>query len=290
MISYFTGYPKTAISTKNDFETQFAHYFYTTELFAAVSRIKENYPLPDYLQGYSYLKIWEAFYISDTEQASIDKALRNHQIEELVATITQDLQVKLVAIEDTNKTNYLEKIKYSLREDQDLDIREAFDSLLVTLKDGGNIENHLGQMIEKFQLKKAQLYLYFISYFYLQGNLNSYQAFVLFSYLIDIVGTKRSKAMKESIELLVPIEYRKLFLTTLGLSKHLYNSIHLYKAYNTFFEDYNEYQLQKESHYMTFKNNFNTYISMNKETLSEEMFAKKFQCFPAIIDHNLKSI
>jgi len=290
LISYFTGYPKTAIKTEHSFETQFEHYFYTTELFTAVSKIQENYQLPEYLLGYNHLKIWEAFYLSDTEQAIIDKTFRNHKIQQLVDTITQDLEVKLVSIEDNDKTNYLEKIKHSLREDQDLTIREAFDSLLDTLKDDGNIENHLGQMIEDFRLEKAQLYLYFISYFYLQGNLNSYQAFVLFSYLIDIVSTKRSKAIKETIKVLIPSEFSELFLTTLGLSKYLHNLVHLSKAYHVLYEDYNEYQLQKESKYMTFKNSFNTYISMNKETLSEEMFAKKFQCFPAIIDYNLQSI
>ncbi|MEM6721679.1 MAG: tetratricopeptide repeat protein, partial [Bacteroidota bacterium] len=290
LIPYFTGYPKTAIKTKHSFETQFEHYFYTTELFTAVSKIKENYQLPEYLLGYNHLKIWEAFYLSDIEQTIIDKAFRNHKIQKLVDTIIQDLEVKLVSIEENDRTNYLEKIKHSLREDQDLAIREAFDSLLNTLKDDGNIENHLGQMIEDFRLEKAQLYLYFISYFYLQGNLNSYQAFVLFSYLIDIVSTKRSKAIRETIKVLIPSEFSELFLTTLGLSKYLHNLVHLSKAYHVLYEDYNEYQLQKESKYMTFKRNLNSYISMNKETLSEEMFAKKFQCFPAIIDHNLQSI
>ncbi|KAB8152349.1 tetratricopeptide repeat protein [Kordia sp. TARA_039_SRF] len=290
LIKYFTGYPKTAIKTEYSFETQFEHYFYATELFTAVSKIKEKYQLPEYLLGYTHLKMWEAFYLSDVEEAIIDKALRNHKIQQLINTITQDLDVKLVSIDGHDKTNYLEKIKHSLREDQDLDIREAFDSLLETLRNNGNVENHLGQMIEAFRLEKAQLYLYFISYFYLQGNLNSYQTFVLFSYLIDIVSTKRSKAIKESIQLLIPEKIREQFLTTLGLSKHFYDLIHVYKAYNIFFEDYNEYQLQKESKYITFKNNFNAYISMNKETLSEEMFTKKFQCFPAILDHNLERI
>ncbi|PTX63077.1 tetratricopeptide repeat protein [Kordia periserrulae] len=290
LISYFTGYPRTTIETENSFETQFEHYFFTTELFAAVSKIKERYQLPEYLQGYNHLKIWETFYLPDSEQAIIDKAFQNHKIQELVDTITQDLEIKLVSIDVTEKTNYLEKIKHSLREDQDLDIREAFDSLLKTLKENGNLENHLGQMIEKFQLEKIQLYLYFISYFYLQGNLDSYQAFSLFSYLLETVSLKKSKAIKESLELLIPSDFSELFITTIGLSRHLYKLVHLHKAYNVLFEDYSAYQLQKESHYMTFKKNINTYISINKETLSEEMFNKKFQCFPAIIEHNLKNI
>lgn len=286
----FCGHKKTTIHLTNTFYEQFSTYFYTREVFSAVSKIKERYALPEELLPYKHHELWEVFYFSNKEQEQLDLALRNFEIEQIIKQITNDIDVQVTSIAEVDRTQYLKQIKHSLRENQHQTIREVFDQLIKTDEENGNIENHLGLLIEDFRLANAQLYLYFISYFYLQKKLDSYQALVLFAYLIDIVCKQNSKAIHESIKMLLPSSYTKLFLSSLGLSSHLFHLIHIIKAYNTLSDDFKAYELKKESHYMTFKNNFNLYISLNKETLSEAMFQKKFQCFPAIIHHNLNTI
>ena len=259
-------------------------------MFPSVQSIKENLNFPNTFQKYNDLELWETFYLTEIEREKLNLKLREKEITNLLTNISKELNLKTDKIVPENRLNFLKNIEDSLLEKQKLLVKRSFQELLETQENKKDVENHLGQMIEAFELEHSKLYLYFISYFYLNGELDSYQSFVLFVYLVDTICSQKSNTVKNSIRTIIPPDHSKLFLTSIGLSGNLFGIVNVVKAIDMLLKDYEAYELQKETHYMSFKKNIWKYISFNKETLSKEKFQNKFLCFPAIINYNLEKL
>lgn len=283
------GIENQPILMKNSFDRQFQKYFYARELVFAIQTIAKNFELLNDFNISENKELWETFYLTVEEKDRLYLKLREKEIDIVILNIVKEIKLKVNKIEANEKELYLLNIKEILQNKQDYNIRLVIKDLMESeYRKEEDLENLIGMMIMDFRLGESNIYANFISYAFLNGSINAQQSFALFVYLVDVISTKKSVNIQDSIKAIIPKDKSKLFLVSLGLSSDLFGIINIVKAYEILMNDFESYEIKNETHYMSFKRNLWKYISLNKETMSESKFKKKFQCFPSIIEHNLK--
>lgn len=279
------------MSLENSFEGQFQDYFYSRELVYAIQNIGDKFNLKDFFNEYKLKEFWEVFHLSKKDKEILYLKSREKEIETVINKIVDEIEANINTIETGERNFYLNRVKDLLLSKQDYTIRLMMKDLLRSeRKKEEDIENLLGMMIEDFRLGQSNVYANFIAYLFLNKSINAYQALVLFVYLIDTVCTRKSINTRDSVIQLVPPDSSQMFLISIGFSGNLFGITNVVKACEILLNDFESYEFKDESNYMTFKRNFWKYISLNKETMSSSKFNKKFECFPSIVEYNMKKI
>ncbi|NOU16487.1 MAG: tetratricopeptide repeat protein [Bacteroidales bacterium] len=257
---------------------QFQPYFHYRECSEAIEDIKTNYEIPIYSCNKPF---WETFYLEELERDSINEAINEVRINKLVSQLKEEFTKHLEKNIPENKDEIVNAFSYILKEVLEYEVTDRLDYLKNRIDDGSDFENQLAKVIKHWNPAQPKLYLIFIQYYFLKGIINPEQTFSLFIYLISIFTREKEKNFEKSFDILFNIimDSGKTILPSLALKTTLGVAKNLKPFVKTFFNDYNEFEIEPISDYHKFKASMWKFIGIEKETLSESQFNQKYKVF-----------